>query len=173
MGHGAHTQKGPEKQPQATRARSQTHAEPTAGAPATIDGKELGAEGEEHIAKEDAAAEGGPLSESSGGASSSNQNPRGPDQYQRERRTWKDQGDNPERPHDWSDFDIGRVVRIFRTNRESAIRLSLRKLHVRWWHAQADTMKRFLDRVGVAQKVLDLIPDTVATCSVCRARAKA
>ena len=33
-------------------------------------------------------------------------------------------------------------------------------------------MKRFLDRVGVSQKVLDLIPDTVATCSVCRAWAK-
>jgi hypothetical protein len=33
-------------------------------------------------------------------------------------------------------------------------------------------MKRFLDRVGVSQMVLDLIPETVATCSVCRAWAK-
>ena len=64
------------------------------------------------------------------------------------------------------------MIRIFRTNRESAIRLSLRKLHVRWWHASADTMKRFLERVGVSQKVLDLIPDIVSTCSVCRTWAK-
>ena len=29
-------------------------------------------------------------------------------------------------------------------------------------------MKRFLDRVGVSQKVLDMIPDVVHTCKVCR-----
>ena len=63
-------------------------------------------------------------------------------------------------------------MRIFRTNRESAIRLSLRKLHTRWWHASEHTMRRFLERVGVAQKVLDLIPEVVQTCRVCREWAK-
>ncbi len=33
-------------------------------------------------------------------------------------------------------------------------------------------MKRFLDRVGVAQQVLDLIPEIVHTCQVCREWAK-
>ena len=33
-------------------------------------------------------------------------------------------------------------------------------------------MKRFLDRVGVAQRVLDLIPEIVHTCQVCRDLAK-
>ena len=97
---------------------------------------------------------------------------RGPDKQERYRRTWRERGDNPEEAHDWSDFDIGRVVRVFRTNREGAIRLSLRKLHVRWWHASEHVMRRFLDRVGVSDKVLDLIPEIVQTCKVCREWAK-
>ena len=136
--------------------------EPTAGIPANVEGRELGADGEEQIAREDRAAE--PSASSSGG--------RGPDREPRERRTYRDQGDNPEAAHDWSNFDIGRVVRIFRTKRESAIRLSLRKLHVRWWHASEHTMKRFLQHVGVEDRVLDLIPEIVHTCSVCRQWAK-
>ena len=54
----------------------------------------------------------------------------------------------------------------------SAIRLSLRKLHVRWWHASHQTMRRFLERVGVADEVLKLIPEIVQTCRVCREWAK-
>ena len=63
-------------------------------------------------------------------------------------------------------------MRLFRTNREGAIRLSLRKLHTRWWHASEHTMKRFLERVGVSQRVLDIIPEIVQTCRVCREWAK-
>merc|ERR1712026_524797 len=36
------------------------------------------------------------------------------------------------------------------------------------WHASAETMRRFLDRVGVPQEVLKLIPQVVQTCQVCR-----
>ena len=60
----------------------------------------------------------------------------------------------------------------FATHREGAIRLALRKLHVRWWHASEHVMKRFLDRVGVAEKVLQLIPEIVQTCKICRKWAK-
>ena len=79
---------------------------------------------------------------------------------------------NPERPDDWTNFDIGRVVRLFRTGHEGATRLSLRKLHTRWWHASATMMKRFLERVGVSEQVLKLIPEVVQTCRVCREWAK-
>ncbi len=104
------------------------HEEPTAGAPATMDGRELGGEGEQIITDEDAEAAGERRESAPSGSSSSS---RGPDEGQRIRRTYRDKGDNPERPHDWSNFDIGRIVRIFRTDRTAAIRLSLRKLHVR------------------------------------------
>ena len=59
-------------------------------------------------------------------------------------------------------------MRLFRTNREADIRRSLRKLHVRWWHASAPTMRRMLERVGVSDEVLKMIPETVDTCRVCR-----
>jgi hypothetical protein len=161
--------------------------EPTAHAPATFDGEELGAEGEEEIAAIDRAT--AAQAANTGSSSSSAAVPgegqlaeagnndvarraRGPDQNPRERRAFRDIGDNPERPDDWTNFDIGRVVRLFRTNRLSAIRLSLRKLHVRWWHASHHTMQRFLERVGVADNVIKLIPEIVQTCRVCRQWAK-
>ena len=40
-------------------------------------------------------------------------------------------------PADWRNFSIGNVVRLFRSGSQNAIRLTLRKLHVRWWHASA------------------------------------
>ena len=50
-------------------------------------------------------------------------------------------------------FDIGRVVRLFRTDKVGSIRMSLRKLHVRWWHASHHTMRKMLERCGVADRV--------------------
>ena len=146
------------------------HKEPTAGIPATVDGQELGQAAEEQVAQED--ARGSDSTEPSSSSSAGPRQSRGQDLVPRNRRVWRDQGDNPENPHDWTNFDIGRVVRLFRTNREGAIRLSLRKLHVRWWHASEHVMKRFLDRVGVAERVLELIPEIVQTCKVCREWAK-
>ena len=160
------------------------HEEPTAGIPANVEGRELGADGEDHVAAEegrkaelDAPQDQGSSSwegrEAEPGAPPPPPRPaRGPDHEQRVRRTYRDQGDNPESSHDWSNFDINKVVRLFRTTRVGAIRLSLRKLHTRWWHASEHTMKRFLERVGVSQKVLDLIPEIVQTCRVCREWAK-
>ena len=54
---------------------------------------------------------------------------RGPDLQQRDRHAWRDDGDNLRSPHDWSNFDIGRVTRLLRTNRMGALRLTLRNLH--------------------------------------------
>jgi hypothetical protein len=115
-----------------------------------------------------AAPSGGPSAEAGDSQVVARRAGRGPDQNPRERRAHRDVGVNPERPDDWTNFDIGRVVRLFRTNRVSAIRLSLRKLHVRWWHASHHTMQRFLERVGVAEEVIKLIPEIVQTCRVCR-----
>ena len=178
------------------------HADPTVGAPAKLDGKELGKDGEDKAQEAEAKRQanqpsapppvppgksagsglspeerkegGGPAAgeEADSGSTSADaggpKNTRGPDLAQRVRRAYQDQGDSPENSSDWSNFDIGRVVRLFRTNRPGAIRLSLRKLHVRWWHSSEHTMRKFLDRVGVSKQVLDLIPEVVQTCRVCR-----
>ena len=97
---------------------------------------------------------------------------RGPDLVPRIKRAWRDSGQNPANPTDWSNFDIGRVVRLFRTGGVGAHRLTLRKLHVRWWHASAQVMRRFLERVGVPDEILNLIPEICDTCRVCRMWAK-
>ena len=57
---------------------------------------------------------------------------RGPDREQRVRRTWTDTAVGAPNPNQWLDFDVGKSVRLLRTDRESAIRLVLRKLHIRW-----------------------------------------
>ena len=63
-------------------------------------------------------------------------------------------------------------MRLFRTDKIGAIRLSLRKLHVRWRHASHHTMRRMLERCGVADHVLQMIPEVCQTCTVCREWAK-
>ena len=141
--------------------------EPTANIKAVDDdGVELGADNEERVAEADRLArDPHPPPVQVGGSSASNAGPnepneeeddvggqsadnvrrrgdgarrRGPDQSQRVRRTWRDDGDNPHSPHDWSNFDIGRVTRLLRTNRPGAPRLTLRKLHTTWCHATAN-----------------------------------
>ncbi len=71
-------------------------------------------------------------------------------------------------PAEWSNFSIGNVVRLCRSGSPNAIRLTLRKLHVRWWHASARQMQTFLKRVGVPDTVLAMIPEVCSTCQVCR-----
>ena len=154
--------------------------EPTSTAPTTTKddqgvSRELGQNAEEEVQQSDAAAS------SSGAASSSSGSHRaeggearggshraessgssGPPRIQH-------RGQNPERPDDWTNFDIGRVVRLFRANHsDAANRLTLRKLHVRWWHASHHTMKRLLERAGVPERVLKLIPEVTQSCQVCR-----
>lgn len=65
-------------------------------------------------------------------------------------------------------IDIGRTVRALRANNEAALRLVLRKLHVRWWRSSALIMSRFLSRVGISELALKLIKEVVDTCPTCR-----
>ena len=90
----------------------------------------------------------------------------GPRRAQRPRHADAAVGEAPQ--PDWTHFDIGNSVRALRTNNEAVIRRVLRKLHVRWWHASAQTLTRMLHRAGVPQKALDLVPSIVHSCTVCR-----
>ena len=80
--------------------------------------------------------------------------------------------DGPANPDDWTHFDISRVLRTLRMANASQARLTLRKLHIRWWHASAKAMKNLLGCAGVPDSVLDLIPPIVETCGPCRDWAK-
>ena len=94
---------------------------------------------------------------------------RGPDQQQRVRITWTSTSTGEEKPNDWSNFDISSVTQALRVGAPGGARLLLRKLHIRLWHASAQSMSNPLKRVGMSQHILDMIPDIVNTCSACRA----
>ena len=160
-------------------------AEPTARLPSHVpdaDGElqELGREGEEQAIRSDERRQAevrddmdrppdpGAAS-SSDPAGSTEARTRGPDLQPRNRRTWADTGAGPATNADWTTFDIGRTVKAMKVCTPAQARLSLRKLHLRWWHAQSATMTRILRRAGVPKQVCDLIPEIVNTCTSCRA----
>ena len=91
-----------------------------------------------------------------------------------ERKKWKDSGtqDTGETPSNWSGFDLSRVLRVLRNADLPSCRLTLRKLHLRWWHAPAAAMTKLLERAGVSKEVCALVPEIVDTCEACRTWAK-
>ncbi|CAK0849180.1 unnamed protein product, partial [Prorocentrum cordatum] len=69
---------------------------------------------------------------------------------------------------DWSSWDLGSARRAIFSNNESVSRRVLRRLHLRWFHANKKAMKRMLKAGGVPPKVLQLVDDVVDTCRVCK-----
>ena len=163
--------------------------DPTAGMEGTSGGTELGQEGEETLDRqasgrsipeagrldEDGIPEGhGSSSSASGSGISANRRPRGLDQQPRHRSEQIRTTDTAtgENPADWTRFDIARVLRTLRMGSVPQVRMTLRKLHIRWYHAPAAAMTRLLDRAGVPKQILDMILPIVQTCRACRAWAK-
>ena len=69
----------------------------------------------------------------------------------------------------WSRFDLGASLQLLRSVRPGVVRRTLRKLHIRWYHAPARRMGTLLTAAGVAPAVIALLPDIVSTCNICRA----
>ena len=90
----------------------------------------------------------------------------------RNRKKWTTTGAGEGEPRDWTSFDLRRVVRTLQAADMNTCKMTLRKLHLRWWHAQAQPMQKLLERVGVRREVLNLVPDIVDTCVACRAWAR-
>ena len=106
-----------------------------------------------------------------GVSSLSSSSSRGPDREQRERRAQPrvlDAGTG-EAESDWTQFDVSKHLRTLRIGTAAQIRRTLRKLHLRWWHAQRAPMERILSAAGVPTAVIQMILDIVDTCRECRA----
>ena len=132
---------------------------------------ELGQEQEDAVAN----APESPQAEGSGGSSSSASGSRPPgrpegsaDAEQRERRSWRDTGSGPGHGNDWSHFDVDKILKVLKMTKPTECKLTLRKLHVRWFHATVATMTRLLKHAGIPQDVLAMIPSIVQTCVACR-----
>ena len=93
---------------------------------------------------------------------------RGPDQEPRVRRAFREAPTQTPQPSDWSSFDIQATLRGLRYGTEADHRRLLRKLHIRWWHASAERMRRLLSAANVPKSILDLIVEVTDTCKVCR-----
>ena len=70
-----------------------------------------------------------------------------------------------------SNFDFRRVLirlpRLVRTDKDQAKRLIL-GLHERFWHANAGDLQSLLSRAGMSAEVINLIPETISGCAICR-----
>lgn len=112
-------------------------SEPTAGLRANNPDGELGqADAEQAVAQQSADTP-------SSSSTSAPHVPRGPDTYQRERRTYQE-ASTGETATDWSKFDVHLTTKALRTADDAGRRRLLRKLHLRWWHATAAQMKTVL-----------------------------
>ena len=115
-----------------------------------------------------------PAADPEGGPPSTGRRGRGPDQNPRVRAPKIQRADAAvgEVTTDWTNFDIGRVLRGLRTAAAAGRRRILRKLHLRWWHASAAAMSKLLSRAGIPQHILDELHNVVDTCATCRTWAK-
>ena len=70
---------------------------------------------------------------------------------------------------DWTNFDVTASMRGLRDGDMATKRRTLRKLHLRWWHANRSQMEKILGAAGVPVDVLGMIPSIIETCRECRA----
>ena len=68
----------------------------------------------------------------------------------------------------WSDWDVGRALALLRSTTPGVVRRTLRKLHIRIWHAPASRLQTLLRTAGAPASVIDMVPEIVDTCRVCR-----
>ena len=68
----------------------------------------------------------------------------------------------------WSRHDLGFALQQLRSIRAGVVRRTLRKLHIRWYHAGAKKMQTLLQAAGVSPDILLMIPSIVDTCDICR-----
>ena len=73
-----------------------------------------------------------------------------------------------DRAEDWTGFDVGNALARLRSVKDSVRLRALRQLHLRWFHATIEQMKKILATAGVPKEVLDKIPYVVHTCRICR-----
>ena len=91
----------------------------------------------------------------------------------RERKEYADALVGLEETADWTNFDVRKSLQALRFNSTPEhVKLTLRKLHIRFWHAPAATMKKLLQRAGVPTRIISQVDPIVQTCAECRRWAK-
>eukprot|EP00959_Pyramimonas_sp_CCMP1952_P083272 1740540-Pyramimonas_sp.AAC.1 len=48
------------------------------------------------------------------------------------------------------------------------VQRTLRRMHIRLWHAPAQRLRDLLSAAGLPREVINMVQDVVDTCTVCR-----
>eukprot|EP00971_Amphidinium_carterae_P331793 6465576-Amphidinium_carterae.1 len=73
----------------------------------------------------------------------------------------------------WPHLDVNQALRMLQHPTDKGVILrTLRRLHVKWFHASADQMHRVLKAAGIPRQVLRDIPQITDSCRICRSWAR-
>eukprot|EP00971_Amphidinium_carterae_P096853 1917235-Amphidinium_carterae.1 len=94
---------------------------------------------------------------------------RGPDTYQRVRRTFREEAAQAGSAQlDWRHYDISKAFAGLHCASEKTKLLTLRRLHVRFFHVGIKALSDLLRLAGVAEDTITLVPLVVHSCTICR-----
>ena len=69
---------------------------------------------------------------------------------------------------EWGQFDMGRAMNLLHSRDANVVRRTIRRLHIRFWHASAARLEELLRHAGAPVSVIAHIKEIVNTCRICR-----
>ena len=69
---------------------------------------------------------------------------------------------------EWGQFDMGRAITLCHSRDMNVVRRTLRRLHIRFWHAGTKRMELLLKTAGAPPEALKALKEIVDTCRICR-----
>ena len=69
---------------------------------------------------------------------------------------------------EWTSYDLRRAMRLLHSTDDGVVRRTLRRLHIRFWHASTAKLVEILRLAGAPPSAQKLVKEIVDTCRVCR-----
>ena len=71
-------------------------------------------------------------------------------------------------PAEWTSHDMRRALRLLHSVDAGVVKRTLRRLHIRLWHAPAARMIELLRLAGAPSSAIKQVKEIVDTCRICR-----
>ena len=71
-------------------------------------------------------------------------------------------------PAEWTSHDMRRALRLLHSVVAGVVKRTLRRLHIRLWHAPAARMIELLRLAGAPSSAIKQVKEIVDTCRICR-----
>ena len=71
-------------------------------------------------------------------------------------------------PAEWTSHDMKRALRLLHSVDTGVVKRTLRRLHIRLWHAPASRMIELLRLAGAPSSAIKMVKEIVDTCRICR-----